>query len=133
MLFEVNWKPAPRDLRIFAGVQVAFFAMVSYSIYRHFESWQAAVAVFSVSAVVGIVGQFAPRLVHYVYVAWMIAVVTGFAVIALNSSAAALYTVLFVGVALMVIVVERVVSSPVPSLKVQSICAEVGGVSPLLL
>ena len=71
---EINWNPTPKDLRVFAALQIVFFAIVAFLVNDRTGSTAAPVWIVCISAVVGIVGLVGPSLIRPVYVAWMVAV-----------------------------------------------------------
>ena len=72
-IVEIAWHPSPNQLRVFALVQVLFFALISMIIVRNSGSWQVAAIVMACSLVVAIVGVCFPGIIRFVYVAWMAA------------------------------------------------------------
>lgn len=70
MAIEINWQPSRKDLRIFAVLQVVFFAICAWL----FLGASTAIVVLSVSATVGVAGLALPRLIRPIYLAWMVAV-----------------------------------------------------------
>jgi len=72
-VLQITWTPTPKQLRLFALAQVAFFAIVSTIVFRYSRSEQAAATVMACSVVAAIVGVCFPRAIHFVYVAWMAA------------------------------------------------------------
>lgn len=73
-LVSIPWHPSHKDLRIFAGLQFVFIAIISAPwIWRH-GLQPATAALGVVSAVVAIVGLASPQSIRPVYLGWMIAV-----------------------------------------------------------
>lgn len=70
---DINWNPSPTQLRIFSLVQIAFFGLVSFSLYRHGFGVTPAMVLMSVSGAITVVGLASPKIVRWVYVAWMAA------------------------------------------------------------
>jgi hypothetical protein len=68
---KITWHPSPNQLRLFALVQVLFFALISMIIVRHSGNWQSAEIVMACSVAMAIVGICSPRIIRLVYVAWM--------------------------------------------------------------
>ena len=72
-IVKITWHPSPNQLRVFALVQVLFFALISMFITRHSGSWQGAGIVMACSATIAVVGVCVPGIIRFVYVAWMAA------------------------------------------------------------
>ncbi len=73
-LVSIPWNPSRKDLRIFAALQVLFFAFIAWSVWRRTGSTTIAGWIVAISVVVGIVGVIAPAAIRWIYVGWMIAV-----------------------------------------------------------
>jgi len=73
-LVEINRNPSTKDLRVFAALQIVFFAVVAWLVYRRTESTTAAAIIVTVSVIAGVVGLVAPSRLRLVYVGWMMAV-----------------------------------------------------------
>lgn len=71
---SIPWRPSQKDLRIFAGLQMAFFALIAWSVWRRSETPSAAATILTVSVIVGVVGLVAPSAIRWIYVGWMLAV-----------------------------------------------------------
>lgn len=72
-LLEIRWHPSPRELRVFAALQMVFFGFVAAGVHRRTGSVPLVAAVLGVSAVVGILGLAVPKAIRPVYVGWMAA------------------------------------------------------------
>ena len=73
-LIDVNWHPSRTELRVFAGLQLIFFAIVAWMIFDRFEGSSVPAVVLVVSAVAAVVGLIEPKLLRPIYVIWMAAV-----------------------------------------------------------
>jgi len=73
-LLEINWNPPRKELRVFAGLQLIFFAIVAWMIHHRFESTALTAAVVTLSAVAALVGFIKPQLLRLFYVGWVAAV-----------------------------------------------------------
>ena len=74
-MIDLNLNPSRKELRWFAVMQIAFFAIVSYMLLRkHSIVGTTAGYIMGASAVTGIAGLVWPAFIRVVYVAWMIAV-----------------------------------------------------------
>lgn len=73
-IVQINWHPSPRELRIFAGLQWLFFGVVSFLLWKRYESPLAALCVISISTLSAASGLLVPRALRPLYVAWMLAV-----------------------------------------------------------
>lgn len=73
-LVDINWNPPPKDLRIFAVLQLIFFAVVAAVTYQRTGAAGTATAIVAISAVVLVVGSLKPTWLRWVYVVWMAAV-----------------------------------------------------------
>ena len=73
-VIEVNWNPPPRDLRFFAALQIAFFAVVSAWLSRRGVAPMVLAMVMMGSSAVGVIGLVRPAWIKPMYVAWMAAV-----------------------------------------------------------
>ncbi len=71
---EINWNPTHKDLRIFAGLQIVFFAIVAYLVNDKTGSIAGPVWIVCISAVIGMIGLAKPSLIRLIYVGWMAAV-----------------------------------------------------------
>jgi hypothetical protein len=72
-LIEVNWNPSSRELRVFALLEMLFFAIVATMVYRRTGSAAWAGGIFSAAVAVGCLGLAVPATIRYLYVAWMAA------------------------------------------------------------
>ena len=73
-LVEINWRPAAKELRVFAGLLILFFGIGAWLIASRWGATGTASVVFGVAAVVGTLGLAVPRLIWPVYILWMAAV-----------------------------------------------------------
>ena len=71
-LVEINWRPANRDLRLFAVLQALFLGIVAFFVFP--RAGVAALMLFGFSAVMGVVGLAAPQAIRWFYLGWMIVV-----------------------------------------------------------
>lgn len=70
-LSEVIGSPSKFDLRVFAGVQIIFFAVMLFWLFAKHVPIQIAVIGTAISAVIGIAGLIQPNWIKPVYVVWM--------------------------------------------------------------
>ncbi len=70
-VFDINWSPMRTQLRLFAAIQVAFFAIVAFFVYRHTQSATIPWIIVAVSAGIGAIGLAFPQVIRVVYVVWM--------------------------------------------------------------
>jgi len=78
-LVDINWNPSPRELRVFAVLQLAFFSFVAWLVHQRLgaSGWAVngwAGAIFLGSAAAAAVGWFRPGWLRVMYVVWMAAV-----------------------------------------------------------
>lgn len=73
-LVDINWNPSSKDLRIFAALQIVFFAIVAVMALNKGASNTVAVSIVTVSTIAGIVGCVKPSVIRPIYVGWMVAV-----------------------------------------------------------
>lgn len=73
-LVSIPWNPSRKDLRIFAALQVLFFAFIAWTVWRRTGSTTIATWIIAISVIVGVVGVIAPAAIRWIYVGWMIAV-----------------------------------------------------------
>lgn len=73
-LVSIPWNPSRKDLRIFAALQVLFFAFIAWTVWKRTGSSTAAAGIVVISAGIGLVGVIAPAAIRWIYVGWMIAV-----------------------------------------------------------
>jgi hypothetical protein len=71
---SIPWRPSRRDLRIFASLQLVFFAVIAVSVCRRYDACGFAVFLVSVSTLIAILGLVRPPMIRWVYVGWMLAV-----------------------------------------------------------
>ncbi len=73
-LKEMIGDPTPKDLRIFAALQIAFFAILSATLLKPWLSFNGKVALIAISMIVGILGLIQPAWIRKIYVGWMVLV-----------------------------------------------------------
>jgi hypothetical protein len=73
-LVSIPWHPSAKDLRVFAGLQIVFFAIVAGMCWRRGGAIETAGAIVAVSTLIGSVGLLAPKLIRPIYLGWMLAV-----------------------------------------------------------
>ena len=73
-MIDLKFNPTVKDLRVFAGLQVVFFALVAWLLYRRGGTADTCGVIVGVSAVAGVTGVLVPSLIRPVYRLWMIAV-----------------------------------------------------------
>jgi hypothetical protein len=74
-MIELNLNPPKKDLKLFAALQVIFFSVISWMVYRRTGSFTPGPAIIvAVSAVVGTIGWLVPSAIRWIYAVWMIAV-----------------------------------------------------------
>jgi hypothetical protein len=74
-LVDINWNPSPKELRVFAVLQLIFFAIVAWLLLR--QGWATtgwASTIFVGSVIVAVTGLFKPTWLRAMYVVWMAAV-----------------------------------------------------------
>lgn len=74
-MIDLKLNPSCKELRLFAAMQIAFFALIAFLLWRKNSivdttAWY----IVGVSVVTGIAGLLWPAFIRVVYVAWMIAV-----------------------------------------------------------
>ncbi len=73
-LVDINWHPSPKELRVFAVLQLVFFSIVAWAVQQRAGSAGWAVAILVATAIIGLVGLIKPRWLRLIYVVWMAAV-----------------------------------------------------------
>lgn len=73
-MIDLNLNPSRKELKLFAVLQIVFFAIVAGFVYRRTGSTTAAAVIVAVAAVVGGIGFFATPFMRLIYVAWLLAV-----------------------------------------------------------
>ena len=73
-VIDINWNPSRKELRVFAVLQVVFFAIIATVLYNKSGSTTLPIAIVAVSAVVGVIGFFVQPFMRAIYVVWMFAV-----------------------------------------------------------
>jgi hypothetical protein len=73
-LVSIPWHPSSKDLRVFAGLQFALFALIAASLAWRHGLPTVALCIIALSAVVAVLGLVTPALIRPIYVGWMIAV-----------------------------------------------------------
>ncbi len=71
---DIKWNPSRKELRVFAVLQVVFFAVIATVVYNKSGLTTLPTAIVSVSAVVGVIGFFVQPFMRAIYVVWMLAV-----------------------------------------------------------
>jgi hypothetical protein len=67
-MIALNWKPAPRELRQFAGIFMVFFAIVGGLVYRSTGSLPTAALVWMPAALIGVAGLAVPAVIRPVFI-----------------------------------------------------------------
>lgn len=70
-LIEINWNPSSRELRQFAGLWVAFCALVGVLLIYQAGWWIAAGVLWGLGVVVGGIGLVRPPFIRPLYLGWM--------------------------------------------------------------
>ena len=70
---DINWKPAPRELRLFAALLVVFSGIVAGLAYHNTSQVWLAASIVVAAGIVGAAGLIQPTWMRPIYVAWMIA------------------------------------------------------------
>jgi len=73
-LVDINWNPPPKDLRIFAVLQLIFFAFVAWLVHQRMAADGLAIALVAMSTGLAVLGLLQPTWLRVVYVVWMAAV-----------------------------------------------------------
>jgi hypothetical protein len=74
-MIDFNLNPERKDLRIFSGLLIPFFALISFLAWRRGTiELETVWWIVTVAAAVGIVGLIWPAIIRWVYVVWMAAV-----------------------------------------------------------
>lgn len=73
-LVTIPWHPSRKDLRIFAALQILFFAFIAWTVWNRTGSTTVPGGILVVSAVLGVIGLVTPAAIRWFYVGWMIAV-----------------------------------------------------------
>lgn len=73
-LVDINWSPSGKELRVFALLQLIFFALVAWALDSRFGQGTAAVGLLCVSSLLFLVGLVWPTMLRPVYVVWMVLV-----------------------------------------------------------
>lgn len=72
-LAKITWSPSRKELRLFALLELIFFAAVAWLAATRFASPTVGWAVLVVAAAIAALGLVAPRAILPVYLAWMAA------------------------------------------------------------
>lgn len=73
-IFDVDWDPSARDLRIFIGVWfLAFWGIVGAWVGYKTGNWSLAVGIWTIAGWFAVVGLLYPRAIRPVYTAWVAA------------------------------------------------------------
>ncbi len=70
-LVDINWNPPRNELRVFAILQLVFFAIVAWLVHQRAAAAGPATAIVVASAVVAVVGLLKPTWLRVMYVVWM--------------------------------------------------------------
>ena len=70
---DINWNPAPRELRLFAALLVVFSGIVAGLAYHNTSQVWLAAAIVVAAGIVGAAGLIRPAWMRPIYVAWMVA------------------------------------------------------------
>ena len=70
----INFNPTARELRVFASLQVVFFGLISWIVYRQGAVPLMPLLIMGVSIAIGLLGVFRPLMIRPIYVVWMTAV-----------------------------------------------------------
>jgi uncharacterized membrane protein len=73
-LVDINWHPSPKELRVFAVLQLIFFAIVAGLVQQRMAATGWAITIVVATAIVAIIGLIKPTWLHVMYVVWMAAV-----------------------------------------------------------
>jgi len=73
-LVEVNWQPSDKELRVFALLALAFFALVAWLAADRFEARWTAGLIVATAVVLSSLGLLWPPVLRPVYRVWMTAV-----------------------------------------------------------
>ena len=67
-MIEIDRQPSPRSLRQFAGLFVVAFGFVGFVVLRKSGLWEAALPIWAVALLVGVVGLVRPRAIRLVWI-----------------------------------------------------------------
>ncbi len=70
-MIEIKWNPEKRDLQYFGVLLMPFSWFVAYQLDRHFGSGPLVWSVLGVGILAAVLGVAQPKLLRWVYVAWM--------------------------------------------------------------
>lgn len=73
-LVSIPWNPSRKDLRLFAGLQIVFFAFIAWTVWKRSGSITVAAWIVAISVITGVIGWMAPAAIRWIYLGWMIAV-----------------------------------------------------------
>ena len=73
-LVDINWHPSPKELRVFAILEMAFFSLVAWWIADRWAAPRTAAVILVLAGGAGVAGLGRPSLLRPVYVVWMMAV-----------------------------------------------------------
>jgi len=74
-MIDVNLNPSRNELRLFAVLQILFFGLISFMLWRKGTiSPETVWVIVGLSGVLGVAGFVGPKLIRPVYVVWMLAV-----------------------------------------------------------
>ena len=72
-MLDINWNPSRRELRQFAGIWLPAFAAFAGSVVYRSGGVIGAIVIWTLAAVIAIVGLTAPQRVRPIFVGWMAA------------------------------------------------------------
>ncbi|MDP6467537.1 MAG: SxtJ family membrane protein [Pirellulaceae bacterium] len=73
-LVDINWNPPPKELRVFAVLQLIFFAIIAGLLHQRMAATGWATTIVVGAAIVAVTGLFKPMWLRTMYVVWMAAV-----------------------------------------------------------
>ena len=72
-VIEMNWRPSPRELRVFAVVQLVAAAVIAWLLHRRLDWDTTAIGLIGTSLIALAVGMASPAVLRPLFVAWMLA------------------------------------------------------------
>ena len=72
-VIEMNWRPSPRELRVFAVVQLVAAAVIAWLLHRRLGWDTAAIGLIGTSLIALVVGMASPSVLRPLFVGWMLA------------------------------------------------------------
>ncbi len=73
-LVDINWNPSPKELRVFAVLQLIFFAIVAGLLQQRAAATGWATTIVVGAAIIALTGLIKPTWLRVMYVVWMAAV-----------------------------------------------------------